>query len=82
MDERGDIVSNQTTLASMFNDYFVNIAESIGNPDEVSEDTDARSLVQRHSNHSSIMWINENVDTPSQFKFQHITSDMVNKLTS
>ncbi len=32
-------------MASMFNEYFVNIAQSIGNPDEVNEDTDARSLV-------------------------------------
>ena len=78
-DSRG-IASNQTTVASMFNEYFVNIAESIGNPDEVNEDTEARSLVQkRHSNHSSIMWINVNVDTPSQFKFQHVASDEVNK---
>ncbi len=63
----------------MNNEYVVNITESIGNPGDVNEDTDAGSLVQRQSNHSIIMWIKENVDTPSQFNFQHATSDEVSK---
>ncbi len=45
MDDREDTVSNQTMVASMFHEYFVNIADSIDNPDEVNEDTNARSRV-------------------------------------
>ena len=56
-DDEDNIVSHPEKVASMFNEYFINIAESISNPDEVNEDTDTLSLVQRHSNHTSITWI-------------------------
>ncbi len=81
-DDKDNIFAHPEKVASMFIEYFINIAESIGNLDEVSEDTDTQSLVQRHSNHTSITWIKENVDTRSQFKFQHVTSDEVKKKMS
>ncbi len=81
-DDKDNIVSHPEKVASMFNENFIDVAESIGNPDEVNEDTDTQSVVQRHSNHTSITWIKENVDTRSQFKFQYVTSDEVKKKMS
>jgi hypothetical protein len=68
--ENGHTISNQSEVCTVFNEFFANVANDIGNEGTISQ-TDVT--------HPSITAIRENVLGNKSFEFKPISSDFVSK---
>ena len=80
--EEDRIVTEAKEVCEVFNSYFVNIAQSIGRPDELSDDDhvsqiDVTRTVEKYQNHASIEMIKQRFTDPLPFSFKTVTVQYV-----
>ena len=79
--ENGSVVSDESSLANIFNNYFTHITESLDisywKGPCVYENDPVLSAITKYQNHPSIFAIKQNYN--SSFEFSHITPDIVYK---
>ena len=81
--ENDAIINDQTGVATVLNDYYVNVTKSIGLPDllDVNEDIDVVFLA--HESHESIQYIRQYIinqnSSNNTFNFSHVTMNAVLK---
>ena len=82
--ENNEIISNDSTLANTFNDYFVNIVPALGiienddllcNADYINDPLE--SIIKRYQNHPSIISINENRPNKPPFLFKSLENEFL-----
>ncbi len=71
-------------ICNIFNDYYVNVTNDIGEYEGVDLNGPLYDIVNMYANHPSILAIKENlVDSDSNFEFHTVNSDVLfKKLTS
>ena len=78
MRENDDIVSEPAQVASIFNEYYISIAQYKGVSDSI-ENMTFDDIILRHAKHKSIVLINDTITTSSTFDFQEIDSGIMLK---
>ena len=75
LNENQKVITDQSEISNIFNTHFVNVANEIGFPDEI---TSAEDSIARHSHHQSILKIRSKYDhLKDTFCFQHIEPDTI-----
>ncbi len=87
LNEGGTIVTDNTEICNIFNEFFSTVASSIGSPDEidVNEENFIQNVLGRHQSHESVIAIKDMVkEAPviDKFDFKHVTEDTVSKALS
>ena len=72
--EGDSTVVDSDSVCGIFNNYFANIASSIGFEDSVS---DVESAIQKHTLHPSITKINESLPENNTFSFHPVSQEIV-----
>ena len=72
--EDDQIIIDKSQVCDIFNDYFVNIASSIGFDDKI---TSVNSAISKHSSHPSIIKIRDGHQITNQFSFEPISTDNI-----
>ncbi len=78
------VITNNVKICNIFNDYYVNVTNDIGEDECVDLNGLLCDIVNMYANHPSILAIKENqVDSDSNFEFHAVNSDILfKKLTS
>ena len=58
--ENSTVVTNKTKVCNIFNEYFVNIADSLGEPEKINLTEPLENVFKNYRDHPSIKLINEN----------------------
>ena len=74
--EGDNTVVDNNAVCEIFNDYFANIASSIGFEDEI-ECID--SAIKKHNSHSSVMKIKASMDELKTFNFRSVCPEEINQ---
>ena len=74
--EGDDTIVDHKEVCEIFNDYFANIASSIGFDDAIVSVHDA---LHKHSSHPSVIKIEENLTGPQNVIFQAVSPDKINQ---
>ena len=74
--EGDDTIVDNKEVCEIFNDYFANIASSIGFEDAIVSVYDA---LHKHSSHPSVIKIKESLTGPNNFTFQAVSPDKSNQ---
>ena len=74
--EGDDKIVDNKEVCEIFNDYFANIASSIGFEDAIVSVDDA---LYKHSSHPSVIKIKESLTGPKNFTFQAVSPDKINQ---
>ena len=79
--ENDDIVNNKMKMCDIFNEYFANVVQDIGNDACIvgCSDGDIDSIVSTHCDHSSIKYIKEEIVANSSFSFSTVSTDIIFK---
>ena len=78
--ENDQIITDKSQVCDIFNDYFVNIASSIGFDDNI---TSVETAITKHSSHPSIIKIKDRHPITNQFSFKPVsTKNIRDKLKS
>ena len=79
--ENNRIVNDKVQVANMFNDFFVSSADSIGNPDHLSDNDMISHIINMYDSHASILEIKKHVNPLNlpPFDFVHVTKEDVYK---
>ncbi len=82
--EGDDVITNNEKVCNIFNDYYVNVTNDIGEDECVYLNGSLCDIVNMYANHHSILVIKENlVDSDSNFEFHAVNSDVLfKKLTA
>ena len=70
--EQNKIVTKQMEVCSIFNDYFINIANDLREPNEVVGKS-VKSVIDFYKSHPSI--VNIKAESKNKFQFSKVTSD-------
>ena len=54
--ENDAIINDQTGVATVLNDYYVNVTKSIGQPDLLDVNEDIEDVVLAHESHESVQY--------------------------
>ena len=86
IEEKGKLISNNTEVAEILNNYFIDAVESLDiDPfiinDSISEDDTEKShienIINKYETHPSILKIKENVSVDKKFVFNDICSEEI-----
>ena len=74
-----EVFTNPTVVASLFNNYFTDIAKNIGNEDTYNHDDNVSSCLMKHYKHDSVINIKSFMKskTKSEFNFHYVTVDVI-----
>ena len=74
-----EVFTNPTVVASLFNNYFTDIAKNIGSEDTFNHDDNVSSCLMKHENHDSVINIKSFMKskTKSEFNFHYVTVDAI-----
>ena len=75
-----NVVTQQDKVATVFNDYFTNMAKDIGSDDCINVDDNVPSCLAKHNQHDSVKNIKqfmESFDTHVDFYFHDVSIDVV-----
>ena len=79
--ENDQVVNNQKEVASILNDYYVNISRAIGEPDYMVDSDNINDIFMCHKSHRSVLFIKEymaiNYCDVEPFKFRLVSKDAV-----
>ena len=79
--ENDQVVNNQKEVASILNDYYVNISRAIGEPDYMVDSDNIDDIFMCHKSHRSVLFIKEymaiNHCDVEPFKFRLVSKDAV-----
>ena len=79
------IINDQTGVATVLNDYYVNVTKSIGQPDLLDVNEDIEDVFLAHESHVSVQYIRQYIidkngsNTYTTFTFSHVTMNAVLK---
>ena len=77
--ENDQVVNNQKEVASILNDYYVNISRAIGEPDYMVDSDNIDDIFMCHKSHRSVLFIKEymaiNHCDVESFKFRLVSKD-------
>jgi len=79
--EGGNVITDCQDLASVFNQYFLDIAQQSGNGDDLGSLT-LNDICERYENHVSVEAIRNQYRSDNSFEFSHVTVEDVTKLLS
>ncbi len=80
LNERDAVITNNVTICNIFNDYYVNVTNDIGEDECVDLNVTLCDFVNMYANHPSILAIKENlVDSDSNFECHAVNSDVLFK---
>ena len=75
------IINENSAVANAFNEYFGQVASTIGNDEPIGENECIEDIIESHNNHISIKLIRENIETVGpEFHFQEVNDCDVKKL--
>ena len=57
--ENNAIINDQTGVATVLNDYYVNVTKSIGQPDLLDVNEDIEDVFLAHESHESVQYIRQ-----------------------
>ena len=77
--ENGVIISDPKDVCPVFNAYVSSIAEYIGKPDYIKDNESIESVIERHSNHPSVLQISQNFNVIDTFEFTTVAEVQVEK---
>ncbi len=78
--EGDDAITNNVKICNIFNGYYVNVTNDIGEDECVYLNGPLFDIVNMYANHPSILAIKENiVDSDSNFEFHAVNSDVLFK---
>ena len=87
LEENGDLISDESKLAEIFNNHYINIVEttmgtppnSLGNPlDPTSDSSTVREIIAKFQNNPSIIKIREKFTIPEKFSLPLATKEEIN----
>jgi len=82
LSQGNDIINDDNDVCEMFNTYYVNVTDTIGNEAPLSHSDNIIDIISEYSNHPSILQIREHVgfDTANNpFNFRRVTSAEIKK---
>ena len=75
--ENDAIINDQTGVATVLNDYYVNVTKSIGQPELLDVNEDIDDVFLAHESHESVQYIRQYMidqnDNNTTFTFSHVT---------
>ena len=81
--ENDAIINDQTGVATVLNDYYVNVTKSIGEPDLLDVNEDIKDVFLAHESHESVQYIEQYMKdrngSNNTFTFSHVTMNDVLK---
>ena len=81
--ENDAIINDQTGVATVLNDYYVNVIKSIGQPDLLDVNEDIDDVFLAHESHESVQHIRQYVKDQNgnntTFTFSHVTMNAILK---
>ena len=85
--EKDAVINDQTGVAIVLNDYYVNVTKSIGQPDLLDVNEDIDDVFLAHESHESVQYIRqymiEQNGNNNTFTFPHVTmNDILKALRS
>ena len=85
--ENDAIINDQTGVATVLNDYYVNVTKSIGEPDLLDVNEDIEDVFLVHESHESVQYIEQYMKdqygSNNTFTFSHVTmNDVLKELRS
>ena len=85
--ENDAIINDQTGVATVLNDYYVNVTKSIGQPDLLDINEDIDDVFLEHESHESVQCIRQYMidqnDNNTTFTFSQVTmNDVLKELRS
>ena len=86
--ENDAIINDQTGVATVLNDYYVNVTKSIGQPDLLDVNEDIEDVFLAHKSHESVQYIEQYImkdqnGSNNTFTFSHvIMNDVLKELRS
>ena len=78
LSENGHIVSNPSDVCNIFNDFFINIAQDMSEPENI-QNLPIEQLCNHYESHPSIRMIESHMVEFPTFSFSHVTQDQVYK---
>ncbi len=83
LQENGKVINDKSEICNVFNDYFVNVADDLGEPSSVSLNDPLDHICEVYDSHPSIRTIRENSPvTDRHFEFKCVTSEDIFKKLS
>ena len=79
MNEGENIVSDPNNVCQIFNEYFANVAMTIGFCENISFKNDIQNVLNKYRDHTSIRKIKENITHDTIFCFKHVNEETVYK---
>ena len=81
------IINDRSGVATVLNDYYVNVTESIGQPDLLDVNEDVEDVFLAHESHESVQYIKQYMidqnGSNNTFTFSHVTmNDVLKELRS
>ena len=85
--ENDAIINDQPGVATVLNDYYVNVTKSIGEPDLLDVNEDIEDVFLAHESHESVQYIEQYMKdqygSNNTFTFSHVTmNDVLKELRS
>ena len=79
--ENDTIVNDCSSVANILNDYFVHVADDIGQPDDIVETDTFESIISEHQEHESVKNICNNTNSGYQntFSFHEVSFETVQR---
>ena len=77
--EGENIVSDPNNVCQIFNEYFANVAMTIGFCENISFKNDIQNVLNKYRDHTSIRKIKENITHDTIFCFKHVNEETVYK---
>ena len=74
--ENDRLITCQSKVSNIFNDYFINVTRELAEPDELS-DMSVFDVINHYSDHESVKLIKQNVPDQNKFEFSNVTYDQV-----
>ena len=76
--KNGTLVSNQSDVSNVINQFFINVAHDMSDPENVNK-MSADQVINHYKDHPSIKIINDHANTNQQFNFTHISQTVTEK---
>ena len=82
--EDDEIITDEREICDIFNDFFSHVAMDIGFKDDIPDDFQTADgfarIIDKHSNHPSVIKIRENIHTQHYFYFTAVNDKDIEKL--
>ena len=93
MEENGELISDDSKIAELFNNYFINIIQVLGIQQDIAHISVTDGIndpidkaIEKYKNHPSIIKIREMFPDPQPFEFREVNSreiwDQINNLNT